>query len=79
MLNDYVDGDINPAVCDEFEKHLTDCNPCQIVVDTIRKTITLYRGEEVYELPKDFSEKLHETLEEKWSREGPGAGDARGP
>ena len=58
MLNDYVDGEIDVAVCKEFEKHLAGCNPCQIVVDNVRKTITLYRGKDVYELPADFRRRL---------------------
>ena len=66
MLNDYVDGDIEIPVCEEFERHLSGCNPCKIVVDTIRKTITLYRGEEVYELPQGFQTKLREALRKKW-------------
>lgn len=65
-LNDYVDGDIDPAVCDDFEEHLAGCNPCQMVVDSIRKTITLYKGEEVYEMPLPFQERLHGVLREKW-------------
>lgn len=70
MLNDYVDGDVDPSVCEQFEKHLEGCNPCQIVVDTIRKTIVLYRGEEVYELPEDFRQRLHDTLRQRWQEGG---------
>jgi hypothetical protein len=66
MLNDYVDGDIDPAVCDDFEEHLAGCNPCQIVIDNIRKTITLYKGEEVYEIPILFQERLRSVLRERW-------------
>ena len=66
MLNDYVDGEIDVAVCKEFEKHLAGCNPCQIVVDTVRKTITLYRGKDVYELPADFRQRLYKALRRKW-------------
>ena len=44
MLNEYVDGTVDPAVCEEFEKHMAGCNPCQVVVDNIRQTITLYKG-----------------------------------
>lgn len=67
MLNDYVDGDIAPAVCEGFEAHLSGCNPCQVVVDTIRKTITLYRGEERFELPLPFRTRLHDTLRARWT------------
>jgi anti-sigma factor RsiW len=66
MLNDYVDGEIDVAVCEEFEKHLAGCNPCQIVVDTVRKTITLYRGKDVFELPAEFRQQLYQSLRDKW-------------
>ena len=68
MLNDYVDGDIDPGVCEEFDQHLEGCNPCQVVVDTIRKTIILYKDEEVYEIPVAFRETLHQTLRERWKQ-----------
>ena len=68
MLNDYVDGDIDPAVCDQFQDHLDDCNPCQVVVDTIRKTIKLYKNNEVFEIPAHFREHLHLTLRDRWSK-----------
>jgi anti-sigma factor RsiW len=42
-LNEYVDGTVAPSICEEFEVHLAGCNPCQVVVDNIRKTITLYK------------------------------------
>ncbi|MCI0535859.1 MAG: zf-HC2 domain-containing protein [Verrucomicrobiales bacterium] len=65
-LNDYVDGGIDPAVCKEFEHHLAGCDPCRVVVDTVRKTITLYREAQPYELPAEFREKLHAALRRKW-------------
>lgn len=67
MLNDYVDGGIDPGVCEQFEKHLAGCNPCQVVVDNIRKTITLYKEGQAYELPVQFRERLHSTLRAKWN------------
>lgn len=75
MLNDYVDGDIDPSICEEFEKHISGCNPCQVVVDTIQKTITLYRGEEAFQLPTEFRDQLHEALRTKW-HEGRGPCEA---
>ena len=66
MLNDYVDGDIDPGVCEQFEGHLEGCNPCQVVVDNIRKTITLYKNDEVYAMPVEFRERMHQTLRERW-------------
>ena len=66
MLNEYVDGGVDPGVCDQFEKHLAGCNPCQVVVDNIRQTITLYKDGQPYELPVRFRDQLHSALRAKW-------------
>jgi len=66
MLNEYVDGTVAPAVCEEFEKHMAGCNPCQVVVDNIRKTITLYKNGQPYSMPIAFRTKLHAALRERW-------------
>ena len=66
LLNEYVDGTADTAICEEFEKHLAGCNPCQIVVDNIRKTITLYKNGQPYELPVKFRDRLHAALRQHW-------------
>ncbi len=67
-LSEYVDGTVDPGVCEEFEKHMSGCNPCQVVVDNIRKTITLYKNGKQYELPIQFRERLHHALKERWQQ-----------
>ncbi len=69
MLNEYVDGAVDPAICQEFEKHMAGCNPCQVVVDNIRKTITLYKAGQTYALPVKFRDRLHDALREKWKEQ----------
>jgi anti-sigma factor RsiW len=71
-LNDYVDGKVDPAVCERFESHLEGCNPCQIVVDNIRQTITLYKAGEPYELPAEFQSELRRSLRDRWKKKFPG-------
>lgn len=66
VLNEYVDGTVDPGICEEFEKHMAGCNPCQVVVDNIRQTIRLYREGQCYELPLHFRARLHAALREKW-------------
>jgi len=66
FLNEYVDGTVDPAVCEEFEKHMAGCNPCKVVVDNIRKTITLYKQGQPYQLPAKFRERLHTALRQRW-------------
>jgi anti-sigma factor RsiW len=69
LLNEYVDGTVDPAICDAFEQHMAGCNPCQVVVDNLRQTITLYRDGIPYELPIAFRERLHASLRECWKQE----------
>jgi RNA polymerase sigma-70 factor (ECF subfamily) len=65
-LNQYVDGELDPGICDPFQEHLKGCNPCQIVVDNIRQTITLYKAEEQFELPSALHQRLSHALRERW-------------
>ncbi len=71
MLNEYVDGSVDPAICEEFNQHMAGCNPCQVVVDNIRKTITLYQNGQPYELPIEFRSKLRAALRERWNETHP--------
>jgi anti-sigma factor RsiW len=74
-LNEYVDGtlDLSLAECRQFAAHLADCNPCQVVVDNIRKTITLYRAGEPHPLPPAFQARLRGALRERWRAKFPTA------
>lgn len=68
-LNEYVDGELDPGICDAFQQHLAECNPCQIVVDNIRKTIRLYKAGELLhevEVPAVFQQKLSQKLHDRW-------------
>lgn len=66
VMNEYVDGQLDPGICDEFERHLAGCNPCQVVVDNIRKTITLYRNGESFDIPVELRDRLRSSLREHW-------------
>ena len=72
LLNEYVDGTVDTAICAEFEQHMAGCNPCQVVVDNIRKTITLYKNGQPCELPLDFQQKLHAALRARWREQHSG-------
>ena len=50
-LTDYFDGQIDPDLLAEVKQHLCTCHHCEVVVDTTRKTIDIYRGHEPYDLP----------------------------
>ena len=67
-LNDYVDGAQLTEICEEFSEHLAGCNPCQVVVDNIRHTISLYRAGTLYEMPQGFQERLQSALRARWEQ-----------
>lgn len=72
LLNDYVDGEVDPAICQELQKHLGDCDACRVVVDNLRRTISLYKDGQEYELPAEFRSRLDQALREKWKQRSAG-------
>jgi len=64
FLSEYVDGNLSEELCREIENHAAGCQNCRIVVDTLRKTISLYHGlaSENSEVPAATRERLFKTL-----------------
>lgn len=62
-LSDYVDGTAQDEICRELERHLSGCEDCRIVVDTLKKTVYLYRSESGTDLPLDVRERLFKRLD----------------
>jgi len=62
-LSDYLDGDLDPALCEELERHMATCEDCRIVVNTLRKTIELYRKTRPDpDVPAEVRERLYVRL-----------------
>lgn len=61
-ISDYVDGELEAALCTELEAHLVGCRDCRVMVDTVRKTITLYHAQAQTELPSGVEERLYRVL-----------------
>lgn len=62
QFSDYIDGELDDAVCAELEAHLAECPNCRILVDTLRKTISLYHDHSEPELPADVRQRLFRVL-----------------
>lgn len=63
-LSDFVDGTLGEELCEEIERHVAECQNCHVVVDTLRKTISLYHesAAEPDEVPGVVRERLFRTL-----------------
>lgn len=62
-LSDYVDGELKEEICQEIERHTADCEDCRIVIDTLGKTVSLYReSADDPVVPSDVRERLFHRL-----------------
>jgi anti-sigma factor (TIGR02949 family) len=62
-ISTYIDGELEAAICDELETHLAECPDCRIMVDTVRRTITLYRAQAATDLPSGVQDRLYKVLD----------------
>lgn len=62
-LSDYIDGTLDDALCLEIETHMAGCENCQVVVDTLRKTVLLYRDLPAEPMPAGAEERLFKRME----------------
>ncbi len=63
-LSDYIDGVAREEICTAIEEHMAVCPDCRILVDTLRKTIYLYRNQEAHQiLPEDIRQRLFAKLD----------------
>jgi predicted anti-sigma-YlaC factor YlaD len=68
QLGDYIDGELEAALCTEIEHHLANCRDCRVLVDTTRKTVSLYQHhhrQHQVELPEEITNRLWKVLREK--------------
>lgn len=60
QLNDYLDGELPDDLCVELNAHLEGCPDCQVVLDTLGKTVQIVRTLDLAppELPAAVEERL---------------------
>ncbi|GAB4247614.1 anti-sigma factor family protein [Deferrisoma sp.] len=66
QLSAYIDHELDPSICEEIEAHMEGCNPCVAFLNTLKKTVVLYKysGQEE-EVPEEVHIDLHRFLREK--------------
>jgi anti-sigma factor (TIGR02949 family) len=68
-LSDYIDGELEPELCDQLEQHLAGCNNCRLMVDNMKMTVKLCRDGICEDLPPALQEKLDNQLAERWKKQ----------
>ena len=62
LLDDLIDNSMTAELRAEIEQHMHKCGHCEVIFNTTRKTIEIYRSNEIYELPTDLRERLHTAI-----------------
>jgi anti-sigma factor RsiW len=70
-ISEYIDNTLDPEVRAEVERHLATCEICSAILDSTRNIIVLMADDRVFELPLDFSKRLHARLDEVLRSEDP--------
>ncbi len=70
ILSEYIDGELDECLCAEIEHHMAECGNCRIMVDTLRKTVSLYREYGHEEVPPDAKDRLYAVLNLEPNKDG---------
>ncbi len=62
QLSDYLDDESARELCEQLEAHFVECHSCRVYIDTLRKTISLYRSETPLDCPEQVKLRLHAVL-----------------
>jgi len=62
QLDDLIDDAVTSKMRADLQEHLRGCEHCEVTLSTTRKTIQIYRSNEIYDLPTDLRERLHAAI-----------------
>jgi predicted anti-sigma-YlaC factor YlaD len=68
ILDDVIDAQIAAETRAEIEQHMKKCSHCEVVFNTTRQTIEIYRSHEIYELPTTLRDRLHNAIMDKCAK-----------
>ena len=69
-LTDYLDGSLETEVRIQLEAHLAKCPDCWVELDTMKKTIQVFKGMDPYPLPENVKTRLMKALQKRCSEAG---------
>jgi hypothetical protein len=62
LLDDLIDDSLTAETRADLQQHLGHCGPCEVIFNTTRKTIEIYRSHELYDLPTGLRDRLHAAI-----------------
>ena len=61
-LSEYIDEELSAETCAEIQEHLKDCYNCRVVINTLKKTVSLYHTIPEEEMPGEVRQRLYKTI-----------------
>lgn len=65
-LSDYLDGALDDSLCEELEKHLDGCAPCQSFLDSLEQTVERCRRHHPASLSPRAAARTRQALQDKY-------------
>ena len=65
MLDDLIDDSVSREMRADLQDHLRGCEHCEVTLNTTRKTIEIYRSNEIYKMPTGLRDRLHKAIMER--------------
>ena len=63
-ISNYIDGDLDPGLRKRMEAHFKTCAHCSAILDGTKNVIGLVADGKAFDLPKGFSERLKQRLDQ---------------
>ncbi len=63
QISEYIDGELADALCRQLEEHLSKCQNCSVVYNSMQKTIEIYREQpSAPSFPAEIRQRLYKRL-----------------
>ncbi len=67
-ISAYIDGEIDPQLRADIDRHMEHCDICSAVMDSTRNVVVLIGDGRVFEIPAGYSERLHQRVDQELAK-----------
>ena len=64
-LNEYLDESTTPEARAHWQSHIDECPNCFVIVDTTKRTLSVYKGVQEQAVPDDVRSRVWSALDRK--------------